>query len=155
VGEGDKTIQRRVLDALVEVFGMQYDWLLGRRGTSRVTKVRAIGYYVLRKYTDLSTREIGDVFGGRDHSTVIKGTDRIAWELKHDIELVTQIDQVLLVAGITNMPCGEFVLSYVVGKPVDFLDPADRQAHQCCARANCHMPRGQHGIVVSALSVAA
>lgn len=36
---------------------------------------RSIAYFLLRKTTKMSLKEIGQVFGGRDHSTVVVGIE--------------------------------------------------------------------------------
>ena len=43
---------------------------------------RQIAMYLCREMTDLSLPKIGEVFGGRDHSTVIHAYDKIAAEIK-------------------------------------------------------------------------
>ena len=54
--------------------------------------------YITRELTDLSLPKIGDVFGGRDHSTVIHAYDKITEDLDNDpifkIEITNLIKEI-------------------------------------------------------------
>ena len=54
--------------------------------------------YITRELTDLSLPKIGDVFGGRDHSTVIHAYDKIREDLDDDpifkIEITNLIKEI-------------------------------------------------------------
>ncbi|MFR7759680.1 MAG: helix-turn-helix domain-containing protein, partial [Peptoniphilus grossensis] len=49
--------------------------------TKAIDYPRQIAMYITRELTDLSLPKIGDVFGGRDHSTVIHAYDKIREDL--------------------------------------------------------------------------
>ena len=49
--------------------------------------------YLCRKLTDLSLPKIGEKFGGRDHTTIIHGFDKISRELQTDIELTQMLNE--------------------------------------------------------------
>ena len=49
--------------------------------------------YLSRKLTDLSLPKIGSKFGGRDHTTIIHGYEKISKEMKTDIELTQTINE--------------------------------------------------------------
>ena len=48
--------------------------------------------YLCRNMTDLSLPKIGEVFGGRDHTTVIHACDKIAEEIDSDLQLKRTIN---------------------------------------------------------------
>ena len=48
--------------------------------------------YLCRKLTDASYPQIGDQFGGKDHTTVIHAHDKIENEMKVDHELAATIE---------------------------------------------------------------
>ena len=74
----------RILSAVSERFGVRPESLMGRRRTRAIAIPRQVAMYLMRHLTDLSLVEIGHVFGGRDHSTVIHAcrqvTERIQAE---------------------------------------------------------------------------
>ena len=56
---------------------------------------RQIAMYIIRTNTDLSFPEIGDKFGGKDHSSVIYAVDKIKKNLNKDKELEKTIQNII------------------------------------------------------------
>ncbi len=48
---------------------------------------RQIAMYLIRNYTDLSFHEIGDKFGGKDHSSIVYAVNKVKKLLKNNSEL--------------------------------------------------------------------
>ena len=59
-------------------FGFKGAELRGRRRFRRVSRARAIALYLARELTDASYPEIGQRFGGMDHTSVIYAHRRVA-----------------------------------------------------------------------------
>ena len=98
-----KAYQRAVTIEMVQAevarqFGMHVNDLRGNRRTQDVAYARHIAMYLSRDLTEASLPQIGAHFGGRHHSTVIHGVDKIERQLKdgHDAQLQ---DLVALIAG--------------------------------------------------------
>jgi len=70
-------------------FGLHVNDLRGNRRTQDVAYARHIAMYLSRDLTEASLPQIGARFGGRHHSTVIHGVDKIERQLKdgHDAQL--------------------------------------------------------------------
>ena len=75
--EPDHMTPERILSAVSERFGVKTEMIMGQRRTQVVALPRQVAMYLLRQLTDLSLVEIGRVFGGRDHSTVLYACDKI------------------------------------------------------------------------------
>jgi chromosomal replication initiator protein len=73
-----------VIRIVAEHFGLRTDDLTGRKRTKEIANARQIAMYLLREENDLSLPAIGDQLGGRDHSTVRYGVERVAEDLDHD-----------------------------------------------------------------------
>lgn len=70
--------------------------LIGPRRSQQITTARHIAMYVMREITDLSFPQIGDVFGGRDHSTVMHAIrKKVEPQLKEDTALLNQVNELL------------------------------------------------------------
>ncbi len=82
---------RQVLELVAAHFGVPVAVLKGRGRTKEVAHARQVAMYLLRTENDLSLPAIGDLLGGRDHSTIRHGVDKIAQELDRDEALRRQI----------------------------------------------------------------
>jgi chromosomal replication initiator protein len=70
-------------------FGLHVNDLRGNRRTQDVAYARHIAMYLSRELTEASLPQIGTRFGGRHHTTVMHGIDKIDRQLKdgHDTQL--------------------------------------------------------------------
>jgi chromosomal replication initiator protein len=76
--EPDRLTPERIVATVAECYGIRVEALCGKRRTQSVALPRQVAMYLMRHFTELSLVEIGRVFGGRDHTTVIYGCERIA-----------------------------------------------------------------------------
>lgn len=81
----------KILSAVAEAYGVPLERMLGRERTATVAKPRQIAMYLLREETDFSLPQIGEVLGGRDHTTVMYGYEKIAEQLEVDDNLRRQV----------------------------------------------------------------
>lgn len=82
--EPEHTTPDRILAAVSERFGVRPDSLVGKRRTQAIALPRQVAMYLMRHLTELSLVEIGRVFGGRDHSTVIHACKQVAERIAGD-----------------------------------------------------------------------
>jgi chromosomal replication initiator protein len=72
----------RTIERVAAYFGLTPADLTGRRRTAEIAHARQVAMYLLRMENNLSLPAIGEHLGGRDHSTVSHGIDKIAAELQ-------------------------------------------------------------------------
>jgi chromosomal replication initiator protein len=72
----------RTIERVAAYFGLTPADLTGRRRTADIAHARQVAMYLLRTENNLSLPAIGEHLGGRDHSTVSHGIDKIAVELQ-------------------------------------------------------------------------
>lgn len=82
---------KSVLDIISEVFSVPIDDLKSNSRRREISQARQIGMYLLRQHTDLSLPKIGEVFGGKDHTTVLYSCDKIAQLIKKDLNMAQTI----------------------------------------------------------------
>ena len=68
--------------------------LKGPRRNREITVPRQIAMYLCRELTDNSMSRIGDAMGGRDHTTVLHGCDKVAEDLRTSESLGALMDDI-------------------------------------------------------------
>jgi chromosomal replication initiator protein len=80
-----------IIDAVAVQFGIEREKLLGRERSKDVVLPRQVAMYLIREETNASLPEIGNAMGGRDHTTVMYGCDKINDLMEQDDKLRRQI----------------------------------------------------------------
>ena len=73
-------------------FGMRVQDLKSERKQKNIAVPRQITMYLARRYTGASYPEIGEKFGGKDHSTVIHAVKKIEKLLGNDLAMTKNVD---------------------------------------------------------------
>ena len=76
-----------VLESVATYFTMATDDLKGRRRDKKTALARQVAMYLLRDLTNLGLTSIGRILGGKDHTTVLHGCQRIAKQINIDAHL--------------------------------------------------------------------
>ncbi len=76
-------------------FNIKISDLNSKKRTRAITYPRQIAMYLCRELTDMSLPKIGEVFGGRDHTTVMHACEKIINDLKENDNLAEQINQLI------------------------------------------------------------
>ncbi len=83
-GEMPEISVEQIQQTVVERFGMSMQELTGDRRSQSIVYPRQVAMYLCRELTDSSLPKIGKKFGGRDHTTVIHATSKIAKLIQED-----------------------------------------------------------------------
>jgi chromosomal replication initiator protein len=74
----------RIQEVISERFSLSLDELCGDKRSQNIVYPRQVAMYLSRELTDSSLPKIGKQFGGRDHTTVIHATSKIARLIRED-----------------------------------------------------------------------
>jgi len=83
-GEAAEVSIRRIQELVSERFQLSMDELCGDKRSQNIVYPRQVAMYLSRELTDSSLPKIGKEFGGRDHTTVIHATSKIARLIRED-----------------------------------------------------------------------
>ena len=78
---------RKIIELVAKEWQTTVEALLGRDRSHKIAQPRQVAMYLLRKETDASLPQIGEVLGGRDHTTVMYAIDKIAGEIETKTDL--------------------------------------------------------------------
>ncbi|HEX6542926.1 MAG TPA: chromosomal replication initiator protein DnaA [Ktedonobacterales bacterium] len=80
-----------VLEAVAEHYRISPDDLRGKQRDKHIVVPRQVAMYLMRQETEASLMEIGQALGGRDHSTVLHGCEKINREVNEDSVLRKEV----------------------------------------------------------------
>ena len=85
-------------DVIIEEVGKFYNIsaydIKGQARTKDIALARQIAMYEIRRMTNLSLKEIGEVFEGRDHTTVMHSIERVEKLMKSSPEMAEVIKDI-------------------------------------------------------------
>ena len=83
-GEVRQVTIERIQELVSERFSLSLAELCGDKRSQNIVYPRQVAMYLSRELTDSSLPKIGKQFGGRDHTTVIHATSKIARMIRED-----------------------------------------------------------------------
>lgn len=83
-----------IIEVVAEHYQISIDQMVSKARSNSIAKPRQIAMYLCKNMTDTGLQAIGALLGGRDHSTIIHGANKIEDECKTDKELRMQIEAI-------------------------------------------------------------
>jgi chromosomal replication initiator protein len=80
-----------ILREVADFYGVDLRAMQGRGRSRNIVIPRQVAMYLLREETDASLMDIGQLLGGRDHTTVIYGCEKIGEEINADSRLRQEV----------------------------------------------------------------
>ncbi len=71
-----------IINQVCKFYNLDESVMRGTQRTKGIAEARHVAIYLVRKLTNLSTPDIGQEFGGRDHTTVLNSISKVEAELK-------------------------------------------------------------------------
>jgi len=76
-----------IVKTTADYFATTVEAIKGKRRTNAIVVPRQVAMYLCRTLTEMPLAEIGRVFGGRDHTTVLYACDRVRSMIESDPEI--------------------------------------------------------------------
>ncbi len=83
----------RITETVASHYQVKISDLRSKRRSRSVSVPRQVVMYLARQTTDLSLDEIGDHFGGRDHSTVLYAVRRVKEQMEGDTRFAAEVER--------------------------------------------------------------
>ena len=81
----------RIQEKVAAFYKLKVEDFRSKKRTKNIAFPRQIAMFLTRELTELSLPKIGYEFGGRDHTTILHGCDKITTDLKNDLKLQQEI----------------------------------------------------------------
>ncbi len=100
----------QIVQHVANSFNISIDSIKGRDRSRQIALPRQVAMYLLREEANISLPQIGEVLGGRDHTTVMYGCDKIADMLERDDRLRRQVIEIKeQIYGTSRMTYGSAI----------------------------------------------
>ncbi len=80
-----------IISQAAKYFHLTFDDIVGRSRMKNIALARQVAMYLTREMTSMSLVDIGKVFGGKDHTTVMHACDRITTEMQERQEIYNYV----------------------------------------------------------------
>ncbi len=81
--------------AVADYYGLKMENMDSKKRTRAIAFPRQVAMYISRELTDLSLPQIGNRFGGRDHSTIIHGYDKIKNKINEESDFKNTVEKLI------------------------------------------------------------
>ena len=85
--------EQKIINIVADYYNLVPSQLIGKVRTGQLALARHVAMYLIRINIDVPLNKIGNMFGGRDHTTVMNGITKVENMLKTDEALKTAIDE--------------------------------------------------------------
>jgi len=92
--QAKQTTIENIQKTVAEYYNIRVSDLLSKRRNRSITRPRQIAMSITKELTSHSLPEIGDAFGGRDHSTVIHANKKVSLLKKEDARIVEDCENI-------------------------------------------------------------
>ena len=89
-----KLSEQRIINIVAEYYSLTPSQITGPSREGKITMARHVAMYLIRSILDVPFTKIGFIFGGKDHSTVMSGVNKVEKELKTNSNLETAISEI-------------------------------------------------------------
>jgi chromosomal replication initiator protein len=85
---------KQIIKKVAEYFNIEITDILGKKRSKEIVYPRQVAMYLIKEKLDHSYPQIGDEFGGKDHTTVMHSVNKIESEIKTNPSVETDIQNI-------------------------------------------------------------
>ncbi|MDN6620105.1 MAG: chromosomal replication initiator protein DnaA, partial [Corynebacterium variabile] len=88
-----KITPEMVIEVIADHFTVSIDQLTGPSKVRKIVTARQFGMFLTREYCEMSTTKIGEVYGGRDHTTVMHAEKKMRTAIQENTAIFEQFQE--------------------------------------------------------------
>ena len=85
--------EQKIINTVADYYNLTASQLTGKIRTGQIALARHIAMYLIRNMLDVPLKKIGDMFGGKDHTTVMSAISKVDKELKTNEALKEAVEE--------------------------------------------------------------
>ena len=85
---------KEIVKVVCDFYSIDEDSVYEKTRRKEVVKPRQIAMFILREDFNISYPTIGQKLGGRDHTTVMHSCEKVKIDIKNDLSLMQEVDQI-------------------------------------------------------------
>ncbi len=85
---------KKILSVVAKFYNITQADIIGQKRNKEIVLPRQVSIYLMRKELNLSYPKIGSLLGGRDHTTIMHGNEKMETAIKQDEELLAGISKI-------------------------------------------------------------
>ena len=78
---------QKIINVVADYYNLTPSQITGKDRNSQLVLARHLSMYLIRKYIDIPLKKVGEMFGGKDHTTVMSAITKVDKELKTSAQL--------------------------------------------------------------------
>lgn len=83
-----------IIDTVASYYALSPEEITGKRRDKKTALARQVAMYLIREQNHCRLAEIGDILGGRDHTTILHGCEKISTKINSDPQLSKSIEEI-------------------------------------------------------------
>ena len=84
----------KIISVVCDYFNISYQDIVGKKKSKEIVEPRMISIYLISEMLSLPLVNIGKLFGGRDHTTIMHSRDKISQDLKNNKKTQTLVNEI-------------------------------------------------------------
>lgn len=84
----------KIISVVCDYFNISYQDIIGKKKSKEIVEPRMIAIYLISELLNLPLVNIGKIFGGRDHTTIMHSRDKISQDLKVNKKTQTLVNEI-------------------------------------------------------------
>ncbi|MFI3207064.1 MAG: helix-turn-helix domain-containing protein, partial [Clostridia bacterium] len=84
----------KILEEVSRTFGCTKEDIISTKRNAKISKARQVSSYIVREVTQMPMSTIGEMLGGRDHSTIVYSINQVEEKIKKDPSMRATVEDI-------------------------------------------------------------